>query len=512
MLLIVMLVFVIYEIKGICSDQCNVCSHTTFVARSMSQNSVLELALHDYYQYHIPRCNECPSWLTLELTAPYYFKSTNSKKLAHYFGPQCKDCFSVGQNNESDISSLWLGIASPLANQFQSSVCLRPTRTVIGGAIKLFFDLSAWIDNGSCNNWWASIFIPIQQVRHNLHISETPNTGGQPIVPPSFPNAIAALNNPAWNYGKFSPKSLKRTGVDDICVKLGCDFMRDDINHAGLYGQLFIPTGKARNAQFLFEPTVGSKHVGLGAGFNGDCLLFDCDVNSIDLLVDIRYAYFFSHKELRSIDLLNGDWSRYLLVSQPSNTATPLPGINFFTKEVSITPGSMVEMWTALSFNHCNWHLEVGYDFWYRQKEKISLANQDLGVGIYDIAFNPRISCPVSASCARICQSVPTLSDAPVSDITFVTVKNDENIGTQGVRPGSDCSGIDCSNICSYLNLNSAAHPKAYSSTVYAAISFDDCLCCEYPYMVGFGGQYEFAHGKSALSQYGIWLKTAISF
>ena len=61
------------------------------------------------------------------------------------------------------------------------------------------------------------------------------------------------------------------------------------------------------------------------------------------------------------------------------------------------------------------------------------------------------------------------------------------------------------------LNLNSAAQPQALSSTVYAAISYD-CCACNYPVMIGVGGQYEFAHRISALSQYGVWLKTAISF
>ena len=48
----------------------------------MAQNSVLELALHDYYEYHNPACGDCPSWVSLEVTAPYYFKSTKNRKRA----------------------------------------------------------------------------------------------------------------------------------------------------------------------------------------------------------------------------------------------------------------------------------------------------------------------------------------------------------------------------------------------------------------------------------------------
>ena len=77
------------------------------------------------------------------------------------------------------MSSLWLGIVSPVNDPFQSTICLEPSRSVIGGAFRLFFDLSRWFCQDSCyKNWWLSIFIPVQQVRHNLHITEGPNTGG----------------------------------------------------------------------------------------------------------------------------------------------------------------------------------------------------------------------------------------------------------------------------------------------------------------------------------------------
>jgi hypothetical protein len=511
--LILLLSAGVNTIKGMCSNECNICAHTTFVPRTMAQNSVLELALHNYYQYHLPCCDgECPPWVSLEVTAPYYFKSTKSDRLARYFLPKCQECVTVGQNNTSDISSLWLSIAAPIDTPFESTICIEPKRTVIGGAFKLFFDFGTY-DSCYCG-WWASIFVPIQQVRHDLNIVET-STGGTPIVPPSFPDVISALNNPDWLYGKLSPNKLKRTGVDDICVKLGYDFVRNEDMHSGIYGLLFIPTGRGTKAEYLFEPLVGTKHVGLGLGFNGDYELYDCDVTSLDLMIDARYAYFLKHKERRSIDLFNGDWSRYMQVVEPTDTGTPLSAINFLSPEVDVTPRSMFEVWAALSFNHCNFHFEVGYDFWLRSKEKISLPDQDFGVGIYDIAFDPTFACPVTAHCARICQSVPTLADAPVSDTEFISIKNSNALNDSFESCNTGCStGLNNADAtrCSYFNLDSAAAPKALSSTIYGAISYDCCLCCEYPVMIGVGGQYEFAHRTSALSQYGVWLKTAITF
>ncbi len=497
----------------VCGTFCNISDHTTLVPRLMAENSVLELALHNYYDWYHPECSDCRSWVNVEITAPYYFKSTREKRLAGYFLPNCQNCITIGKNNTSDISSPWLELFSAFGQPpFSSTVCIAPTRKVIGGALRLFFDFGAWSDNCGCmQDWWATIFIPVQQVRHNLHLTEIPTPGSGAAVYYSINNAIEALNNPAWLFGKWSPTTLKKSGVDDISVKVGYTFHKS-AGHAAGYGLLFIPTGRGTKAEYLFEPLVGGNHVGLGLGFNGDYLMYDCGSTSIDLMLDIRYAYFFKRKETRSIDLFNGDLSRYLLVAQSTNTTAALPGINYFTQQVSVIPGSMLELWTGISFNRCNWHVEVGYDFWFRSKEKLSLADEDLGVGIFDIAARPP-TCPVTASCARICQAIPG-TGAPTSDTTFTTVSNSNAINEQGVTPaGTNCCTTFCAqpNQCSYLNLNSAANPRALTSTVYGAISYDCCVC-DYPAMIGVGGQYEFAHRRSALSQYGVWLKTAISF
>ncbi len=501
-------------VNGMCSTQCNISAHTTLIPRKMSQNSVLELALHNYYQYHLPVCDDnCFPWFNIELTAPYYFKSAKPKHIASYFLPQCNNCLTVATNNTSDISSFWLEIATGNpAEPFSSKICIEPSREVIGGAVRLFFDLSSCLEDCDClcPNWWLSIFIPIQQVRHNLHLREFPDS--IPGIMPGFANVISALNNPAWNFGKWSPKSLKKWGVDDICIKIGCDFIQETNNHLGLYGLIFAPTGHGTKARYLFEPLVGSNHVGLGLGLNADYRAYQCENRSVDLMIDARYAYYLKHEEIRSIDLFNGDLSRYLLVVSPTNTQVPLPGINYFTQEVKVTPGSMFELWAAVNFSSCNWQIEVGYDFWFRAREKIKLKNLDLGIGVFDIAAGLP-PCPLTAHCARICQAVNGEADAPVSDTTFISVKNSSTINRQILQNGTQSCPTLCAlpNQCSFLNLKSAANPHASSSTFYAAIARQCCLCSN-PVMFGIGGQYEIAHRKSALSQGGVWLKTAISF
>lgn len=498
-----------------CNDACNISVHTTLIPRKISQNSVVELGLHNHYHRYAPERIEDDSWFNAEVTAPYFFKSVHNKKIAHYFIPNCQECISVGQNNTSTISSPWLVL---LANPslFQSQLCIKPSRKVLGGAIKLYFNFDhVFPDCSWLSNWWASVFIPVQQVRHSLHMTET--VTGAPGIINGITNVTQALNNPEWQFGKWSPIALKKTGVDDICIKFG-NTLQINNGHTDVYGLIFVPTGRGTQSRYLFEPLVGGNHVGLGIGFNGDYLAYSCGSNSVDLMVDMRYAYFLKHKETRSIDLFNGDLTRYFLVVRPTNTIEPLYGINFFTREVEVTPRSMLEFWTAVNFKHCNVHVEVGYDFWYRSKEKIRLPDQDLGVGILDIENRPALSgtCLTSAHCQRICRSLPTPGvQPPLShDPTFTSVQSSQAVNEQGTTgSGNKCCSTFCATPeqCSFLNLDSAANPRAITNTVYAAISYDTCWC-DHPTMIGVGGQYEFSAGRSAISQYGIWLKTAISF
>ena len=85
---------------------------------------------------------------------------------------------------------------------------------------------------------------------------------------------------------------------------------------------------------------------------------------------------------------MNDDWSRYLEVAKPTALGTPLPGINYLTQSVNVTPRNSATIWTALHFQHYNFHLEIGYNFWYRQKESVEHFKAP-GVVIYDILGVP---------------------------------------------------------------------------------------------------------------------------
>ncbi len=482
-------------------------SHSFFRARPLAQDLVLENALQAYDIYYKPCVSKKTERMTdetgqevevsVEDTYPtwqfrpslFFFHSTRQAERGRYFLPRNRATIEVAQKNTSDISSPWLRIVTPLDAPYLSLVGVRPRSDVVGAS--LFFrrdaepiDFLQWTVHP-----WISLFMPIVHVRHRLNLFE--NRLSNAGLPPGFPNAATALDNPTWAFGRLRNGSQTRTGIDDIELKIGQDWVREDDYHFGTYGVIFIPTGTRSRARFMWEPTIGAgPHWGLGFGFRGDSKSELISSSNITFMYEVRYAYLFSGTERRSFDLTNSDWSRYLLVSRiadlNNNIIRALPGINFFTLPARVTPRSTIDLFLALHMKGDSYDFEFGYNLWWRQAERVrprGFANNT--VAIFDLDG----LCPpgrTSASHASIRAALPG-PGAPASDPVVVPVRTTDFV------------------------IASGAHPAALSSKLYVASSWCDTWF-GYDGMAGFGLSYEIAHNRAALSQFGIWLTSAMNF
>ena len=391
---------------------------------------------------------------------------------------------TVAENNLSDISAAWLQINSP-TETFESTVRIRPRRIEAGVAFNFFARLTTLcdLDCDWINRWWISGFIPVQWVQHNLHLEECTNEVAEDSP---FANARQAFNNNEWCFGKLPCKALSKWGVADILLQTGYDFLLDDLNHLSLYACGFIPTSKVLKSEVLFEPTLGNLgHAGLGFGLDGDWCIWECnDYSYLNWLTDIRYAYFFKRKERRMSDLFfNEDWSRYLLVAHPDDLETPLPGINFFTQELTIKPRSTVNFWTALHWAQGSCHAELGYNFWWRQQE-IATGFCDPNVVIFDITGVPGERTSASTATIRNGQSGP---GAPLSDPVPVLVTAND------------------------FSLESPTIPNIYISTFYVSVGHTLTYDSYYS-MLSVGASYDWSHRNSGFDGFGGWLKYSLEF
>ena len=476
------------------------CSRTFFRPRSLSQSSFLELGLSEWETYHRCRKDDKDSWLDFQ-SSVFYFHSTNRDTLARNFLPCCKDCISVEEDNTADISSLWLGIITPGSDtRFQSDVVFRPRRQATGATFKFRINFGGLTDNCFWEKMYASLYFPIVHVRHELGFKEVRRSIDGQLE--GFANVGQALTNAVYNFGRLCCGKLTETGVDDLQFKIGYDICIDEVNHYGAYFVLFVPTGHESDACYLFEPTMGSGgHLGVGLGINDSYRFWEneCGDHALDILFDLRWSYFFKDDECRSFDLKNCEWSRYMRVVNREDTTVSFPAINFLTANADVVPRNTIDIWLAAHYNCCNWNLEIGYDFYWKQAEDIRCARLcsdicDGNIGIFDIVGV--IGCEGAATTAsRACINASTLVN-PEGQLS-------------PTRPASDPEFTPITP--ADINCFSAAQRAQVSSTIYGACSYD-WYVRNLPGMIGFGVSYEIAHKHSTLSQAGIWGKLGISF
>lgn len=209
-------------------------SHSVFVPRSITHDSVYELALANYNFYHHDK-NAC-GWFDMYLT-PFYQRSFRSEKTASYFLPrECCESISIRQDGLGDVNPVWLGLMDA-DGDYSSNLSLAPKRSVYGLSFAFFKDFSDY-----CDGAWANIVFTPMRAKTELNLCET-NIQGVGLTP-GISNMIEALNNPELQYGKYSDCQLSHTGVDDIQLKLGYNwFCNDHQEHDGVYLVGTIPTG-----------------------------------------------------------------------------------------------------------------------------------------------------------------------------------------------------------------------------------------------------------------------------
>ncbi len=475
----------------------DVTSQTTFIPRSLSEDSAKELALHNYRLYHNMRDErdyampEERNIVNLDNTW-FYQESTNDKDLAKYFLLGGKDTLQFSDESSTvataniDVSTSWFDLDTA-GNLYQAKMSIRPSRDVYGTVLNWHHDMSKWV-----KGLWMGILLPVVHVEHDLGLKVTTTFTSSDFNGHQVASLQDGLNHSDMLYGKFSPTSRSATGLDDMQLKLGWNFYRGEKFHFGLYGNVLIPTGSRPSAEYVFEPLVGNVHWGIGAGLNTDMRIVDFKKGTFSFQADAKYRYLFSDVERRSFDLTNGAWTRYLNVARVIGGNTLLtgvvPGINYFTQDMKVTPGSRLEAMAAIHYKYSSWHAELGYNFWWRDREKVVLKD----------AFDQAIGIP-QLTAAGVFQSV-TASGSKI---------NNHIVAGNTLSATADAAVTAVAD--TKFNLGSATHKSAMTHKLFAGVGLTGKLF-DTQSMIGFGGEYEFADRNTALEQWSVWLKTGLSF
>jgi hypothetical protein len=172
-------------------------------------------------------------------------------------------------------------------------------------------------------------------------------------------------------------------GIDDLLVAFGIDCSGPMESVQRFYLEASLPIGSRFSSTDIFAPTLGSQgSIGLGGGVKTVAPLFSLTPSAVLSYVGyVTYRYQFDVRQMRTFDLKGQPFSRYMihmdteLLDQINNVATKAAnGVNFFTREVTVTPGPQGQSIHALQVNSRHHQLTTGYLYWWRVAEQMAFT------------------------------------------------------------------------------------------------------------------------------------------
>lgn len=455
-------------------------------------------------------------------------QSSSSDQLVGYFSPTGNCSLrAVDEDNRETTGAFQLyapffsvaGSAAtsdtPTTDFYDSTIFFKPKHSEAG--VGFAYRQSFWHNDDEVWGLFLKAVMPITWVKNEMGLTEviTNNddapvelTGENPRI--FYESMIQAFVQPAWQFGKIATcgtcdSALTETGVADLQIYAGYEWLQHHPYHLEGYIGMLIPTGNKVKSEFLFEPIVGrGKHFGLMWGTAFGCDLWDAECSDKHLRLEFAFnsLYLFSKEQIRSFDLKGRPWSRYIDVYTSAENAaevaalggidavlTATPGINVFTRCVDVNPGLEFTFTPALVFEWCDFAAELGYSYFARGGEHLELC-----------------SFPVNSIALR------AISGAGET-MPFQTI--DAIVQDPSIAPATPVSLLDYETSVISINdldINSASTPGFFTATIYGALGYSHSYGC-YPCMLGLGGSYEFSnHTNAGMDRWTVWAKGSIAF
>lgn len=446
----------------------------------------------------------------------FYQASTNDDDLGKYFGINGKRSLKVGNNdttntnnNTNDVDSRNL-IRKSESPQFgpgqyatlslQGTLNLAFERNVGGVRLDYNQDLDCLLKG---LYYRLSTAVVQEETNAQLGLSGSVSqtvaggtTAGVTVADYFAGNvsqtAGGATAQSGLEYARIDGKH-KKTALADIELLVGWNFLEAQKYHLGLNLGVLFPTGVRPKGVSLFEPTGGSSrgHWGLGLGIDGKAALWSKDRQCLDLLIAANWRYLFKDNEKRTYDLLNADgssnpWSRYLLAGSLGVKGVQ-PLANFTTLDTKVRPGNQVNALAMFTYKNCGFVLDVGYDFYFKDREEIREADiYGFTAGQYGIAGNDYSGANNFAQ-ANIPAAIPAI-----------------NAYAGGGATGSFITAAQ-------LDRAGAESPDQITHSIVGSVGY----CFKHwrvPLFLGVQGGYEFAKKEQDVNQWNVGGRIGINF
>jgi len=309
----------------------------------------------------------------------------------------------------------------------------------------------------------------------------------------------------------------QKTGVADIPIQLGYNFVQREVCYLGLFARAVLPTGRINNEGTLFDATIGYNRYQAGAGIQGRLMLYEKGGDSaINFYASMYVTHIFGHHECRVVDMNRGCFSRYLLMKE-ADAAGNYTGrlVNFadvFTVCVNSRFNWNFDALAYFDLSHRGWNWQFGYEGKARDHESfdcdVTLCNpcndshecspSAIGTKQYGVK-GPQIIGGVGSK-------VLDASDTTINTFGVQAVPYQTPTGAQ-IPPLVQPSGtlINAQNFTNYIDLESARIPLAVAQKFWTHVGYTWQRRC--PIAAGFGFEIDWGNFNQAPQFWGIWGK-----
>lgn len=417
----------------------------------------------------------------------FFSRTADENDTGKYFGIKNKDTFTLTRNAagvgpstaDQDLGFFVHDRASDGGTA--ADVRLHPKQEAWGVRFDYFQDLEKIL-----KGLYLKAVVPVVHVENNMELKVPSATAAEATnltsyLKGTFDGLDAASNKQKrLDHAKIDGKN-DSTGVADIDIVLGYNFLCKDAYHAGINIGFTIPTGDEADGVHLFEAIVGNgNHWAFGAGFCAGVRAWGDEDHNIKINAVLNYRFLFEASEKRTLGINDAagnliDWGHLQLLAKVGATRADglTPAANVTTLNVDVTPGSQLDTMIALAYNNGGFCLDFGYNLFWKDDEEVKLKGGQFTDGVWGIAqrnFNASAGGNVEAG-----DLIRTLAAA------------------------------------TDLSVKAAETPSQVTHKIFAALGyvFKDWEC---PLMLGAGGGYEFRGSNAALEKWELWLKLGIGF
>jgi len=473
-------------------------TNRNFLSSPRPQNA--SLLLDSAVAHDLARTNKQDRFGGNFMVRGFYSESNKGKELGKYFGVNNKDSFRADAVRNQDtglvdvnagymIHDAAAGAVAANAVTHGAMINLAPKTVSYGVEFGYVQCLGKILDG-----LHLSVSLPVERVENNMNLNVTAPVAAvdtkafTDFLAGNYSTAIGV--NSAFGAGLGAQSKLTNalingkqgaTGIADIDVVLGYDFIRNEDWTAGLNIGLSIPTGNSASGKYVFEPVYGNGgHWELGFGGKVAGKLWQDGDQHIGLNVQADYRYGFQANETRTLGTA-ANFSKYFALGTIANSNAQVyaPAANISTVPVSVTPNSALRGNLGLNYGNGGLVLGLAYAPAWKQAESVKFN------GAFDDTKYGIISTVQDQANAAIAldgvfgAAMATAHAAPIKKADFA--------------------------------LDSATRPSQLSHRIGGDLGYT-FKEWEFPVTIGAGAHYEFAGDNASIENWGVNLSAGIGF